>query len=130
MAQKENRSEQEDKFSLLNQSPADFAETAKKRLEELAGMQTEMFERLQEANKQWLDRVQAEANLASEFASKLSSARSVPDAMAACQEWGARRFEMMTEDAKHILDNTQKFMQAGAHIFADGFGSKGLGLGT
>jgi hypothetical protein len=65
------------------------------------------------------------------IASVVSSARSIPDAMAACQDWGARRFEMMAEEAKHVLNDTQKFMQMGAHILASGFGSKSLckGLG-
>ena len=130
MAQKHNESERQGKSSLLNQIPVDFAETAKKRFEELADAQTELFEQFQEANKRWLDRAQAEANLASEFVSKLSSVRSIPDAMTTCQDWGTRRFEMMTEDAKHVLDDTQKFMQTGAHMLANGFGSKSLGINT
>ena len=130
MAQKETQSERQDKVSLLNQIPVDFAETAKKRFKELADVQTELFEQFQEVNKRWLDRAQAEANLASDFVSKLSLARSIPDAMTACQDWGTRRFEMVADDAKHVLDDTQKFMQTGAHMLANGFGSKSLGIST
>ena len=75
MAQKQD-------FSPFNLTAADFAATTKKRIEELANAQTELFNELQEANQHWLDRIQAETNLASEFASKLTAARSIPDAMA------------------------------------------------
>jgi hypothetical protein len=90
----------------------------------LTNVQNELFERYQEANKRWLDRAQAEASAASEFVSKLSSARSIPDAMTAYQDWGTRRFEMMADDAKHALDDTQKFWQSGTHMLTNGFASK------
>jgi hypothetical protein len=67
-------------------------------------------------NQQWLDRIQAEASLASELASKLTAARSVPDAITAYQNWGSRRFEMMAEDTKHLWDDTQKFIQVSARV--------------
>jgi len=75
---------------------------------------------LQETNRQWFDRAQAEANLASEFASKLTAARSIPEAMATCQEWTSRRFEMMAEDGKHLFADTQKFMEAAARLVPTG----------
>jgi hypothetical protein len=59
----------------------------KKRIDEFVKMQAELLDKLQETNRQWLDRAQSEANLASEFASKLAAARSIPDAMTAFQEW-------------------------------------------
>jgi len=73
--------------------------------------------------------MQSQAELASEFASKLTAARSIPDAMTACQDWTSRRFEMMAEDGQHLLADTQKFMEAGAHLFANGWLSKGGGGG-
>ena len=111
-------------YSLFDLAPADFAVEAKKRIEEFANAQTELFDIFQETNRQWVDRIQAEATLASELTSKLTAARSIPDAMSACQEWGSRRFEMMAEDTKHLLDDTQKFMQAGTHLLMDGLQSQ------
>jgi hypothetical protein len=87
--------------------------------------QTELLERLKETNRQWFDRVESEANLASEFASKLTSARSLPDAMSACQEWTMRRFAMMAEDGKHVLADTQKLMETGARLLSNGWQSNG-----
>lgn len=107
MAQRETRRGQTEKSSLFNISP-----------EDVAGAQTELFDQIQEINRHWLDRIEAEVSLASELASKLTAARSIPDAMTAYQEWGSRRFEMMANDTKHFLDDTQKFVRVGAHFLA------------
>lgn len=53
---------------------------------EFAKVPTELFGKWQEINQRWLGRISTEANLASEFASHLTSARSVPDAMTACHQ--------------------------------------------
>jgi hypothetical protein len=107
--------------------PTEFAELGKKRIEEFVNTQKGLVEKLQEMNRQWFDRAQAEANLASELASKLTAARSIPDAMAAYQEWASRRFEMMAEDGKHLLADTQKFMEAATHLLPNASLIKGGG---
>ena len=105
-----------EKFAVFNLTPADLAAEAKRRIEEFADAQTKQLDKLQETNRLWLDRMQAEANFASEFASKLAAARSLPEAMFTCQDWGKRRIEMMAEDTKHLLDDTQTFIQIGAQL--------------
>ncbi len=92
MAQKESHTEKSSSPLLM---PTEFAEMGKKRADEFVKTQTEFLEKLQEMNRQWFDRAQSEASLASEFTSKLTAARSIPEAMAAYQEWASRRFEMM-----------------------------------
>jgi hypothetical protein len=114
--------EQPEKASPFILAPAEFAATAMKRFEAFARAQAEQ---LQETNRQCLDRVQAEANLASELVSKLTVARSIPDAMTAYREWGGRRLEMVAEDTKHLLDDTHKFIQMSAQLLANGWQSKG-----
>lgn len=113
MAQKEARKDQAEKSPF---NAADFTATAKNRIEAFTKAQSELLDNVQEMNWQWLDRIQGEASLASEFASKLTAARSVPEAMTAYQTWGSRRFEMMGEDAKHLWDDAQKFVQASARL--------------
>jgi len=115
----QNESERTEKSLPLNASPAEFAAMGQKRMEQSVNIQTELLDKLQETNRQWLDRAQSEANLASEFAAKLMAARSIPDAMAACQEWTSRRFEMMAEDGKHLLADTQKFMEVNARLLSN-----------
>jgi hypothetical protein len=102
----------------------------KKRIEDFVNAQTELFEALQATNRQWLDRAQTEANLASEFAAKLTAARSIPDAMTACQDWTTRRFELMAEDGKHLLADSQKFIETGARLLSNDWLTKGGGLST
>ncbi|MGA2313191.1 MAG: phasin family protein [Xanthobacteraceae bacterium] len=118
---------QKEKSSSANLMPAEFAEMGKKRVDEFVNAQTELVEKLQEMNRQWFDRAQSEANLASELAAKLTAARSIPDAMAAYQEWASRRFEMMAEDGKHLLADTQKIMEAATHLLPNGSLIKGGG---
>jgi DNA topoisomerase VI subunit B len=127
MAQKESHAERTERSSLPNLMPTEFAELGKKRIEEFVNTQKGLVEKLQEMNRQWFDRAQAEANLASELASKLTAARSIPDAMAAYQEWASRRFEMMAEDGKHLLADTQKFMEAATHLLPNASLIKGGG---
>ncbi len=127
MAQKESHAERTEKSSLPNLMPTEFAELGKKRIEEFVNTQKELVEKLQEMNRHWFDRAQAEANLASELASKLTATRSIPDAMAAYQEWASRRFEIMAEDGKHLLADIQKFMEATTHLLPNGSLIKGGG---
>jgi hypothetical protein len=54
-------------------------------------LQKELLDKWQEVNHEWLARVQSEVELASELTNKLMTARSAPDAAAACQEWATRR---------------------------------------
>ena len=116
--------------SALSSMPAEFAAAGRKRMEEFTRAQTELIDRLQQANRQWIERMQSEANLASEFAAKLSAARSIPDAMSVCQEWTSRRFEMMADDGKHLLADTQKFMEATTRLLSNGWPTERPGAGT
>jgi len=85
-------------------------------IEELFNVQTELLERLQETNQHWLERVQSEAALASKFAAKLTATHSVPEAMTTCQEWTGRQIEMIAEDSKLLVADTQRFMETGARL--------------
>jgi Phasin protein len=128
MAQK--ASEHSKKSSSLNLMPTEFAGMEKKRIEQFVNTQTEFLEKLQEMNRLWFKRAQSEANLGSEFATKLTAARSIPEAMAVCQEWTSRRFEMMAEDGKHLLADSQKFMEAAARFMPTGSLINGGGAST
>jgi hypothetical protein len=104
---------------LLN--TGEFAALGKKRIGEFIRVQTELLDEIQEANRHWLDRIQSEANLASEYASKLTSSRSIPDAMAASRDWASRYFAMLAEDGQHLADDTRRFIETGARLFSNGF---------
>lgn len=127
---KESENERVEKSALPYPAPAEFAAMGKKRIEEFSKAQTELLDKLQETNRHWIERVQSEANLASDFAARLSAARSIPDAIAACQEWSSRRFEMMAEDGKHLLADTQKFMETSARLLSNGWLANRRGAST
>jgi hypothetical protein len=99
----------------------ELAAFGKKRIGEFVRVQTEILDELHEANRHWLDRIESEANLASEFASRLSSARTMPDALAASREWATQYWAMLAEDGRHFADDTRKLMQTGAQLFSSGF---------
>ena len=60
-----------EKPSSLNPAPT-MAAMGKKHFDELAKIQSDLLEEIREANQNWLDRMQSEATLASEFSSKLT----------------------------------------------------------
>ncbi len=127
MAQKEAHTERTEKSSLPNLIPAEFAAMGKKRFDELVAMQTERLEKLQEANRNWFDRMQAEVTLASDFAAKLTSAHSIPGAATAYQEWASRHMEMAAEDAKRIFADCQTLAETGARLLLNGWRPNGGG---
>ena len=100
MAQDESQSEQTEESSPLSLSPTQVIELGTERSEEFVNVQNELFSWLQETNQRWLEHMQSEAHLVSEFASKLTEAR----------------FEMMAEDCRRLLDDTQKLMATGARL--------------
>jgi hypothetical protein len=120
MAQKQSHSEQTESMFPFNFLPGEFAAMGKKNVENFVTAQTELLNTLQRSNREWLNRVQSEASLTTEFASRLTMARTFPDAMTVCQEWSQRRLELMAEDGKHLLADTQKIMDAGRRMLTNG----------
>jgi hypothetical protein len=118
------------KGSTSNLIPPQFAAMGKKRLEDFVAMQAEQMEKLQEMNRSWLERMQSEATLASEFAAKLTAARSVPEVAAAYQEWATRQMEMAAEDGKRIFADAQKLAETGARLLSGGWQPNGHGGST
>jgi hypothetical protein len=116
--------------SVFANGPSDLGALGKKQIDELLNLQTEFLGKLHEANRRWFDRARLEANLASEFASNLTAARSVPDAVSACQGWSRRQFEIVAEDGKQFIDDAQKLAATGARFFSNGWPNGNSGLST
>jgi len=120
MAQRETQVDKA-KESPSNLIPTEFAAMGKKRLEEFVAIQTEQLTKLQEVNRHWIDRMQSEATLASEFAAKLTVARSMPEVATVYQDWATRHMEMAAEDTKRIFDDGQKLAETGARLLSSGW---------
>jgi hypothetical protein len=105
-----------------------FAASAQKQIKQFSDAQSELFGLIQETNQHWLNGVQDQMKLASEYASKLSAARSIPDAMTTWQEWGSREVQIVADNTLHLLSDTQNVMQKSAHLLSNGWQSEGSGL--
>jgi Phasin protein len=121
MAQTDRQTDKAEKASPASLVTPEFAEMGKKRLEELVAIQSEQLKKLQEVNQHWLERMQSEATLASEFTAKLTAARSMPEVATAYQEWTQRHMEMAADDAKRIFDDGQKLAETGARLLSSGW---------
>jgi hypothetical protein len=63
-------------------------------------VQKEFIDAIEEVNREWGARVKAEQDLATEFAGKLTAARSIPETAGIWQEWMSRRMELFAEDSR------------------------------
>ena len=99
--------------------------TGKQQFDAFADIQAELFSKLEQANLRWMDTIQKRVNLASEFATKLTAARSVPETVSACQDWVRQRIEMAEEDAKQLLADSEAFMDTAARLVSNDWGSNG-----
>jgi hypothetical protein len=84
-------------------------------------MQKEFMKTVEEANRMWAARMKTETELATEFAGKLSAARTLPETAAVVQEWMTRRMALFTEDSQRFVADMQKFMTAGTQLMPKGW---------
>jgi hypothetical protein len=106
------------KWPIFN--PADFTKFGKQHADALADMQSEFSKLIEQANADWMTRVEHERELASELTAKLSSAKSLPDAAKAYQEWMARRMETMSKDSQKFFSDSQKFVTSMNRLMSGG----------
>jgi hypothetical protein len=103
---------------LSKQMTEELAAIGKQRFEDFVSTQAEVLNQLRALNEVWLERLRSEANLASEFTTKLTEARSIPEAMTASQEWTARRLQMMAKDGQQLTTVIQKLAETGIRLMA------------
>ena len=99
-------------------------ETRSDRSTNLAG--TEFFNTLQEIRRDWMARATAEIELSLKLSRKLTDADSVPDAVAAYQEWLNEEMGARAEDARLLMSNGQKFMDTTSRFLSSGGTSVGM----
>ena len=108
----------------------DWTANAKMGMDGLVNAQAELWEHVQATSQHWLDCLSAESKLSMDFASKLASAHTVPEAVNVCQEFNRRQLELIVENATQFAGKTQQMMQNGARFFAKGWPSGISGSGT
>ena len=88
------------KVRVMNPKPADAA-----------NLQKELLDAYEHASRAWLARVKSEVDLWSELARKLSTTRSVPEALEAYQKCAAQRMQMAADDGRQLFNECQKITQ-------------------
>ena len=73
-------------------------------------IQQDVLDAFEQTSRAWLARVQAEVELWSQLAAKLSATHSVPEALGACQESVTRRMQMAADDGKRLSGDCQEIM--------------------
>ena len=107
--------------SRVNETAAEFAAVGKKKMDEFAKAQTEILDQVRAVNQQWMERLQYQANLAARVAAQLATAHSIPEAMSIYREWTSQQLEIMANDGKHLLEDTQKLIGASARLMSNGW---------
>ena len=130
MAETSHHTPKSEQSSLASLISPEFSAMGERRLERFAEIQKQQLGIVQEINRHWIDRMQSEAKLASEFATKLTSARSMPEVAMAYQEWTSRHLDMATEDAKRIVADSQKLVETGARLLSKSWLTNGQGDGA
>ena len=86
-------------------------------------VQGEFFNALQEMSRDWMASATSEIELGVKLSNRLSAARSVPDAIAAYQEWLSEEMGARAEDARRLMSNGQKFMDTSTRLLSNGWSS-------
>jgi hypothetical protein len=116
MAAKDARAPTEPSDPMPN--PTDMA---RKQMDAMADVQKEFLKNLEQANQLWAARVKAETELAGEYVSKLSAARSLPETTTIFQEWATRRMALFAEDSQRFMADMEKFMSATSRLMPKSF---------
>ena len=87
---------------------------------------SEFLNTLQEMSRDWMARATAEVELGLKISKKLTTAHSVPDAVAAYQEWLSEEMSARAEDARLLMSNGQKFMDASSRFLSGGWTNTGM----
>jgi hypothetical protein len=97
-----------------------YLQIGTQRFESLMEVHKKLLSTFEQVQRDRLNRTMEETKLASEFAAKVTSARSIPDIMALYQQWIAKCEEMMAEDSRKFLDDSQKVANAALSLLSNG----------
>jgi len=88
-------------------------------------VQSEFFNTLQDLSREWMACATSEVEFGLKLSKKLSAAHSVPDAIAAYQEWLSEEMAARADDARRMMSNGQKFMDTSTRLLSNGWMSTG-----
>lgn len=103
-----------------------IGETEKKMSDAALAAQSQFVKALEEMSREAMSCATAEIERGLKLSKKLSAAHSIPDAVAAYQEWLSEEMNARTEDTRRFMAHGQKFMSAGTRAVSNGWS----GIGT
>jgi hypothetical protein len=103
MAKNEHRTEQMESVTPFSLIPSAFMTMGRKQIHVCVKAHSELVDKFQEVNRSWLVHLQSEADLSTEFASKMAVARSIPDVAALLLEWNKRHMEIAEAPSMSLL---------------------------
>ena len=103
------------KVRVMNPKPANAASST------MLNLQKELLDAYEQASRAWLARVKSEVDLWSELARKLSTTRSIPEALAAYQNCVVQRMQMAADDGRQLFNECQKITQKINHSLSTGW---------
>jgi hypothetical protein len=89
--------------------------------EAMLKMQKELLDAYEQTSRAWLARVRSEADFWSDLTSRLSTTRSVPEALGAYQESVTQRMQMAAEDGRRLLEECQKITEKLTRSISNGW---------
>jgi hypothetical protein len=115
-----------DKFAnhvLSETIQAQFAETSKKIGDATIHAQNEFFKAFEEISRDVMTCATTEVEHGLKLSKKLTAARSVPDALAAYQEWISEGIDTRVDVARRFMTNGQRIMDTGTRLLSNGWSS-------
>ena len=103
-----------------------IGETEKKMSDAALATQSQFVKALEEMSREAMSCATAEIERGLKLSKKLSAAHSIPDAVAAYQEWLSEEMTARTEDARRFMNNSQKFVATGTTALSNGWSSAGM----
>jgi sugar-specific transcriptional regulator TrmB len=109
----------------ITQAEKRIAQAEKKIGDATLQAQDEFLNTLEEMNREVMSRMAAEVERGVKLSTRLSAARSLPDAVAAYQEWISEVVNARSEDARRFMANSQKFMTTSTRFLSNGWSGAG-----
>jgi hypothetical protein len=94
-----------------------FGDISKRSIHAGLRVQTEMLDALQVISRDWMTCATSETELALNLPHRLAGARTLPEAIAAYQQWLNEWLTMCNEDGRRLVADGQKFMTSGVRCF-------------
>jgi hypothetical protein len=96
----------------------DQAQIGADRFATLMDMQREFLNALEQIQRAQLARTMEGTNLAANLASKVASAKSIPEIMTIYQEWITRNMELFAEDSRRFMADSQRIANATTRLLS------------